>query len=690
MSRHRIPMLRWPQRLSNRLALVSGLQLLLVAGGFGVLSFSLGRISGLERSEAYRQNASVVELSTRLSREFNYPIWINNLNLLWLQQPGRVRDYAGMVERFSDQIRVFPVDYINYGDADGSFVGMERTREGELLLNEDTNRSGRGSMAVYSIQADGRPGPLLERIPEMTETHEEAWYTDTARAGKPTWSSIYAWEDQPEVFSISYNAPLYGPGRRLQGVVGVDVVLTQLSDWLQKVWRNRPGLALIVEPDGRLVASSLPDTTLQRNGEQLERARLEQVDHPLARELAEHYPHLRRDSQPERVSVGGQLYTLQASSWGREEGLDWLLLTALAVDPSSAAAERNSLLALLAAGAALVGAVVLINRQIQGLLQPLQQLEVASASLSQTLAQRSGNDTDLDNLQFNSGLSANAGEELSALNGAIGELVQRYNGLTTDLRKAQERERYRDAQALALLKDKLRSSLQAAAVAHEINQPLSVLLLNSQLLLDRSQRDPTTPVPPAWREQLESIRREADRVVLTIEKMRALLRNVQTEHQRLDLREVAQSALLYARSGGVAGRIPIDSRGLEDIQEHAWIDGDAVQIQIAIVNLLRNAAEALVEHGSETPWISVDLARQGDQWCLSVADNGPGLPPNALDDTPLQTTKASGSGLGLFVVRTTMENHHGTLHCAVSARGGALLQLRFPAADDPALPTTGD
>jgi len=690
MSRLRLSMLRWPRRLSNRLALVSGLQLLLVAGGFGVLSYSLGRSSGLDVSEAYRQNASVVELSTRLSRKLNYPIWINDLNLRWLQQPGRVRDYAGMVERFSDQIRVFPVDYINYGDADGSFVGMERTREGELLLNEDTSRSGRGSMAVYAMQADGRPGALLERIPEMTATHEEAWYTDTAKAGKPTWSSIYAWEDQPEVFSISYNAPLFGPGRRLQGVVGVDVVLTQLSDWLQSVWRDRPGLALIVEPDGRLVASSIPNTTLRRGEGQLERARLEQVNHPLARELAEHFSHLRRDPKPERVSVNGRPYTIQASSWGREEGLDWLLLTALAVDPSSAAAERNSLLALLGAGVALAGAVLLINRQIQGLLQPLQQLEAASERLSHTLEQRSGNDTDPEDLLFNSGLSTSAGEELTALNGAISELVQRYNGLTTDLREARERERFRDAQALALLKDKLRSSLQAAAVAHEINQPLSVLLLNSQLLLERSRRDGSVTLPPAWQEQLDSIRREADRVVLTIEKMRALLRNVQTEHQRLDLREVAQSALLYARSGGVAGRITIDSSGVDTSVAPAWIEGDAVQIQIAIVNLLRNAAEALVEHASETPWISVDLARQGGQWCLSVADNGPGLPPNVLDDTPLQTTKASGSGLGLFVVRTTMDNHHGKLHCTVSARGGALLQLCFPAADDPAVPTTGD
>jgi len=331
---------------------------------------------------------------------------------------------------------------------------------------------------------------------------------------------------------------------------------------------------------------------------------------------------------------------------------------------------------------------VLINRQITGLLKPLGQLESASRQLGTTLASADG--TSSGNLHFNSGLTTTAGEELVALDGAIAELVERYNRLTTNLQEAQERERFRDAQTLSLLKDKLRSSLQAAAVAHEINQPLSVLLHNRHLLLERSQRAGSPPLPDAWRGQLQSIRTETARVVLTIEKMRALLRNVQTEHQRLDLRAVAQSALLYARTAGPVSRVLVNSTELDRLSTPAWIDGDAVQIQIAIVNLLRNAAEALTEQGRNDPWIDISLKREGEQWWLSVEDNGPGLPPEALDETPLQTTKASGSGLGLFVVRTTMENHHGTLECDVSQRGGALLRLRFPALPHCDLPTTGD
>ena len=681
----------WPRRLANRIALTSSLQLLVVAGGFGALSFHLGRQSGLETAEIYRQNASVVNLSTQLSRKLNYPLWINQLNLAWLkQQPQRQGDMAALSERFATQIRVFPVDYINFGGADGRFLGVERSADGTLLLNEDSQRSGRGAMAIYRLGPNGERGPLQERIPGMTPTHQEAWYVDTAQAGRPLWSSIYAWEDQPEVFSISYNAPLYGPNRQLQGVVGVDMVLTQLSTWLQGVWRNRSGLAVIVEPNGDLVASSDPKLILIQAGRSVRRANLADLNTPVAQALQARFFTPRRGgglqlrptslsptTRPHRAEVDGGSLTLAATPWGRPEGLNWLLLTALQVGSDVVSAERASLWALLSAAAALAAVAVLINRQTRTLLLPLGQLQRAATDLvgqlrcRQSLSPQQG---------FHSGLSNAAEEELAALDQAIGQLVTQYNQLTQSLQEAQERERFRDAQALALLKDKLRSSLQAAAVAHEINQPLSVLLLTSQLLLKQ-------PVSEGLQPQLQAIHDEANRVVETIEQMRALLRNVQTEHQPLNLRDVALSALLYARSSGLAAPTLIDSTALDHNSAPAWIEGDAAQIQIAIVNLLRNASEALAEQErsgkAEPAWIGVALRADGDQWCLEVADNGPGLPQEALETGPLNTTKANGSGLGLFVVRTTMENHHGALEGQATPQGGALLRLRFPARQGP-------
>ena len=72
---------------------------------------------------------------------------------------------------------------------------------------------------------------------------------------------------------------------------------------------------------------------------------------------------------------------------------------------------------------------------------------------------------------------------------------------------------------------------------------------------------------------------------------------------------------------------------------------------------------------------------------LRVADNGPGFPPQQDWLAPLQSNRPEGSGLGLFVVQTTMENHHGSVSLGRSSLGGALVTLTLPRCDD--LPTSG-
>jgi C4-dicarboxylate-specific signal transduction histidine kinase len=110
--------------------------------------------------------------------------------------------------------------------------------------------------------------------------------------------------------------------------------------------------------------------------------------------------------------------------------------------------------------------------------------------------------------------------------------------------------------------------------------------------------------------------------------------------------------------------------------------GDRAQIQIAIVNLLRNAIEAL-EQASTTadgqpPQIWVGLVEEGDQVSVVVGDNGPGFSSPQLARQPLETSKDTGTGLGLFLVETTMENHRGTLELGRSSQGGAEARLVFP------------
>lgn len=236
------------------------------------------------------------------------------------------------------------------------------------------------------------------------------------------------------------------------------------------------------------------------------------------------------------------------------------------------------------------------------------------------------------------------------------------------LAEAREHERRSEATQRHELTRKLKTSLTAAAVAHEINQPLSAILLESNMAL-ASAGDA--------RDALALVAAEAGRVVTTVEKMKTLMRSVQTTHAPVDLATVANSALLYFRDLFPKLDITVLRSGLD--RPHRVI-GDDAQLQLAITNILRNAAEAIEESATDRREISVKLARRKDRVEISIGDSGAGWSGAEQTETPLTTTKKGGTGIGLYVVRTVMENHGGNIHFGKSRLGGAEVKLAFPRA----------
>jgi PAS domain S-box-containing protein len=250
------------------------------------------------------------------------------------------------------------------------------------------------------------------------------------------------------------------------------------------------------------------------------------------------------------------------------------------------------------------------------------------------------------------------------------------------LERAMKREAVLKERQRRELEAKLRTSLTAAAVAHEINQPLSSILITTQMLQAQVEGLPDGDAVATLRPLLELQLRETERVVDTIERMRMLLRNVRTEPQRIDFCEVVQSARLYL--AGLLSSLPVmvEESGLDAPQ---WLLGDGPQLQIAVANLIRNAVEALSQAAVARPVVRLSLERRsrpaGGDWLeLRIADNGPGFVDVQRDQLLLASTKAGGSGIGLFVAATAVENHGGSLMLGRSeSLGGAEVLVRLPA-----------
>jgi len=254
-----------------------------------------------------------------------------------------------------------------------------------------------------------------------------------------------------------------------------------------------------------------------------------------------------------------------------------------------------------------------------------------------------------------------------ALPGREFEEIQRIQACVEALMRAVEQ---RDE----CLREQLRTSLTAATIAHEINLPLSTI----RLLCQRAQQQVALEGCALDVEELVgTLGQQSEQVSRVIEKMRMLLRNVPTEHSPIDLALVVRGASILVDHRVLEHQVRLESDGLS---EGAWIvQGDAAQLQIAISNVLLNAIEAVASQPQERRSVQLGIQRRGAEVALRIADSGPGFSFDPVGETLFRTTKASGSGLGLFVARTTVNHHHGRIlidRC--HTLGGAVVTLWLP------------
>ena len=676
------------QSLAEKLSLTTGLQLILVAGSLSILSFTLGRQGAIQQKEAFRARIPVVQVSEQLSRKLSYPTIINQLNEAAIAaDPELLTDFDRLSNRFWRQLHSFPVDYINFGGTNGVFLGLEKTDTGDILHYEDSQRFGRGQMTVFTMSSTGQRLAQDSTIPDMSATHEEAWYVDTVKAGKPTWSSIYAWEDQPDTFSISYNAPIFDTNKQLVGVVGVDMIINQLSTWLQEAWANNQGLALIVEANGDLVASSSPGLTLITEAGKIHRANIREINHDLADQFNQIYFPNRNgvskesliqdpSNEPGLRKVNDNHFLIKSTPWGANYGLNWHLITAVPADREWEAGQRNQILFFGISLTALLLAVLINRRLIRVLLTPLTALTSASLNTKQQIKAGESDGDNAAPLSYSCSLSSSSTREVLDLNQAIESMVEGFNRLTRTIRK-------KDEQALATMASKLKVSLEAASIAHEIKQPLSVVRLTSQSLNQLLNRPNTPALHPALSEGLSTLDQETERINTITEKMRALLRNAQIKREPVDLLQVMESSMRYVTSNH-GQKDWIDDQSLSQWTDgDAVIQGDAIQLQLALINVLNNAFDALEqdqpsEEGNQAPAICVSLQSQQEQWVIAIDDNGPGLSAAAISDLTLISSKPKGTGLGLFIVRSAAEAHGGSLVLSRSHLGGLRAVLNLP------------
>ncbi len=256
-------------------------------------------------------------------------------------------------------------------------------------------------------------------------------------------------------------------------------------------------------------------------------------------------------------------------------------------------------------------------------------------------------------------------------------------------RKQAEAELDQQRNELAHLSRVTTMSELSSSLAHELNQPLAIILTNAQAAKRLLAQEPPNVVET--RDILADIVSEDERAGEVIRRLRALLKPGQTQRLPLSVNEIIEDVLRIGRSDLIGRGIKVHIALAASAPQ---VLGDRIQLQQVLLNLILNACDAMAGNPPAQRRLSITSAHRDGMVRISVSDNGRGLPAESERIfQPFYTTKKDGMGLGLAICRSIVMVHRGRLWAEANsvannslastpAGRGTTLQLELPAAEE--------
>lgn len=245
----------------------------------------------------------------------------------------------------------------------------------------------------------------------------------------------------------------------------------------------------------------------------------------------------------------------------------------------------------------------------------------------------------------------------------------------TERRQAEEKLRQQQAELAHMARFALAGEM-ASGLAHELNQPLGAIRTYTEtclLLIDSGQleREPLTEI-------MEKVAAQAQRAGEIIHRLRNLVRKAEPHRSAVDINQLIQEVIRLlepeARQQEVQIRLELD-------EVSPVVYADAIQIQQVVLNLVRNAIEAMGELPTEAKELIIRTISVGsDALEVTVSDTGPGLSPEEMEKLfmPFFTTKSTGMGLGLSISKSIIEAHKGNLWATPNPDQGVTFHFTLP------------
>jgi PAS domain S-box-containing protein len=269
------------------------------------------------------------------------------------------------------------------------------------------------------------------------------------------------------------------------------------------------------------------------------------------------------------------------------------------------------------------------------------------------------------------------GHPVLSTSGHLVEFVGTVIDVTERRRAEQERARLRQLEAdLAHINRVSALGELAASLAHEITQPIAAARNNARAALNFLDKEP--PDLGEVREALGCVVGDADRSGVIVDRIRDHIKKAPPRKDRFDLNEAINEVIVLAQSAIAKNGISVQIRLTEGL---APVEGDRVQLQQVILNLILNATEAMsaVDEGARELLISTEQSRTNGV-LVAVRDSGSGIDPENIEHVfdAFYTTKSIGMGMGLSICRSIIDAHGGRLWADANEPRGTVFQFTLP------------
>ncbi len=429
--------------------------------------------------------------------------------------------------------------------------------------------------------------------------------------------------------------------RRIDGAgrsLGVVVVKMEF-DRLEADWRDSGRPALVVDGRGVALITTVPDwrfrtmTTLPGDRIAAIRESLQFGDAPLTPLPFRKDDRITGDAAEIRVALPDGRESSYLRLRAQAPTTPWVLEYLVSTDPVPAAARQNMLaaFALFAPLIALTG--IFFERRRR-----------AAARLAAAQAQRAA---------LEARVEARTRDLTLARDRLEAEIADHHD---TEKRLQVVQQDLVAANRLAIL------GQVAAGVAHEINQPVATIRAyadNARVFLDRGSLDKASG-------NMEAIAGLTERIGAITEDLKALARKGRGPAAAVSLGEAMEGALMLLKSR-FSHRL--DALILEKPEPDIRLKVDRIRLEQVLINLMQNALEA-IEH-TPAPRVSVRAEDRGERVAVLVADNGPGVAPDILEQlfTPFNTSKPRGLGLGLVISKEILADYSGEISVETGPAG---------------------